>query len=75
MIIRENKQEVLYMLKESISGFCMALADSVPVVSGGTVAFMTFLTFSFYDIIDFITYFLFFGILLANILSACEKAG
>ena len=34
-----------------------------------------FLTFSFYDIIDFITYFLFFGILSANILSACEKAG
>jgi len=34
-----------------------------------------FFAFSFYDIIDFITYFLFFGILLANILSACEKAG
>lgn len=40
MIIRENKQEVLYMLKESISGFCMALADSVAGVSGGTVAFI-----------------------------------
>lgn len=37
--------------------------------------FMPFLRFSFYDIINFITYFLFFGILLANILSACEKAG
>ena len=45
MIIRENKQEVLYMLKESISGFCMALADSVPGVSGGTVAFIM----GFYD--------------------------
>ena len=29
----------------------------------------------FHILIDFITYFLFFGILLANILSACEKAG
>ncbi len=29
----------------------------------------------FTGIIDFITYFLFFCILLANILSACEKAG
>ena len=28
----------------------------------------------FMGIIDFITYFLFFCILLANILSACEKA-
>lgn len=28
------------MLKEGISGFCMALADSVPGVSGGTVAFI-----------------------------------
>ena len=48
MIIRENKQEVLYMLKESISGFCMALADSVPGVSGGTVAFIM----GFYDFFD-----------------------
>lgn len=28
------------MLKEGINGFCMALADSVPGVSGGTVAFI-----------------------------------
>lgn len=33
------------MLKEGISGFCMALADSVPGVSGGTVAFIM----GFYD--------------------------
>ena len=26
------------MLKEGVNGFCMALADSVPGVSGGTVA-------------------------------------
>ena len=28
------------MLREGINGFCMALADSVPGVSGGTVAFI-----------------------------------
>lgn len=28
------------MLKEEINGFCMALADSVPGVSGGTAAFI-----------------------------------
>lgn len=33
------------MLKEGINGFCMAPADSVPGVSGGTVAFVT----GFYD--------------------------
>lgn len=33
------------MLKEGVSGFCMALADSVPGVSGGTVAFIM----GFYD--------------------------
>lgn len=33
------------MLKEGINGFCMALADSVPGVSGGTVAFIM----RFYD--------------------------
>lgn len=33
------------MLKEVIDGFCMALADSVPGVSGGTVAFVM----GFYD--------------------------
>ena len=26
------------MIKEAIGGFCMALADSVPCVSGGSVA-------------------------------------
>lgn len=36
------------MLKKFINGFCMALADSVPGVSGGTVAFIL----GFYD--DFI---------------------
>lgn len=41
----ENKQEVFIMLKEGINGFCMALADSVPGVSGGTVAFIM----GFYD--------------------------
>ena len=33
------------MVQEGISGFCMALADSVPGVSGGTVAFIM----GFYD--------------------------
>lgn len=33
------------MPKEVIDGFCMALADSVPGVSGGTVAFIM----GFYD--------------------------
>ncbi len=28
------------MLREGINGFCMALADSVQGVSGGTVAFI-----------------------------------
>ncbi len=33
------------MLREGINGFCMALADSVPGGSGGTVAFIM----GFYD--------------------------
>lgn len=33
------------MVKEGVSGFCMALADSVPGVSGGTIAFIM----GFYD--------------------------
>lgn len=33
------------MLKDGINGFCMALADSVPGVSGGTIAFIM----GFYD--------------------------
>lgn len=33
------------MIKESINGFCMALADSVPGVSGGPIAFIM----GFYD--------------------------
>ena len=33
------------MLKDGLNGFCMALADSVPGVSGGTVAFIM----GFYD--------------------------
>lgn len=40
-----NEQEVFVMLKEGIGGFCMALADSVPGVSGGTIAFIM----GFYD--------------------------
>lgn len=32
------------MLKDGINGFCMALADSVPGVSGGTAAFIVGLT-------------------------------
>ncbi len=34
------------MIKEGVQGFCMALADSVPGVSGGTVAFIM----GFYDL-------------------------
>ena len=45
MMITEKEQEVFDMLKEGIGGFCMALADSVPGVSGGTVAFIM----GFYD--------------------------
>lgn len=44
----ENKQEVFVMknvLQDEFHGFCMALADSVPGVSGGTVAFIM----GFYD--------------------------
>lgn len=33
------------MIREGVNGFCMALADSVPGVSGGTVAFIM----GFYD--------------------------
>ena len=33
------------MIKDGVNGFCMALADSVPGVSGGTVAFIM----GFYD--------------------------
>ena len=45
MMITENRQEVFYMLREGMNGFCMALADSVPGVSGVTVAFIL----GFYD--------------------------
>lgn len=38
-------KEVLFMLKIAFNGFMMALADSVPGVSGGTVAFIM----GFYD--------------------------
>ena len=41
----ENEQEGFDMLKDMLNGFCMALADSVPGVSGGTVAFIM----GFYD--------------------------
>ena len=33
------------MSKDGINGFCMALADSVPGVSGGMVAFIMGLTY------------------------------
>ena len=33
------------MLKEALNGVCMAIADSVPGVSGGTIAFIM----DFYD--------------------------
>ena len=33
------------MLEEIFQGFCMAMADSVPGVSGGTIAFIL----GFYD--------------------------
>ena len=35
------------MLKEGINGFCMALADSVPGVSGGTVDFILVFNYIF----------------------------
>lgn len=40
----ESKRRV-FMLRVGVNGFCMALADSVPGVSGGTVAFIM----GFYD--------------------------
>lgn len=40
------------MIKEGINGFCMALADSVPGVSGGTVAFIMGFYDSFISSID-----------------------
>ena len=33
------------MSKDGINGFCMALADSVPRVSGGTIVFIMGLTY------------------------------
>ena len=44
----EMKEAVFSMLKDAFDGFCMALADAVPGVSGGTVAFIM----GFYD--DFV---------------------
>lgn len=41
----EKQTGGFFMLKEGINGFCMALADSVPGVSGRTVAFIM----GFYD--------------------------
>lgn len=45
------------MLKEGFNGFCMALADSVPGVSGGTIAFIM----GFYDKFIGAIHNLFFG--------------
>ena len=42
-------KKVMDLIMHIIQGFCMALADSVPGVSGGTIAFLL----GFYD--DFIT--------------------
>lgn len=44
-IAAENRTGGIFMLREGMNGFCMALADSVPGVSGGTVAFIM----GFYD--------------------------
>lgn len=41
----DNQNGGFRMLKDVIHGFCMALADSVPGVSGGTIAFIM----GFYD--------------------------
>lgn len=42
---RTIEERGIYMLKDGFNGFCMALADSVPGVSGGTIAFIM----GFYD--------------------------
>ena len=44
-MIIEERNEVMKLIIEAIRGFCMALADSVPGVSGGTIAFIL----GFYD--------------------------
>lgn len=44
------------MLKDGINGFCMALADSVPGVSGGTVAFIMGFYDNFIGSIDALVY-------------------
>lgn len=44
------------MLKDGINGFCMALADSVPGVSGGTVAFIMGFYDAFIGSIDALVY-------------------
>lgn len=42
---RERAGKGIFMLEDAFHGFCMAMADSVPGVSGGTVAFIM----GFYD--------------------------
>ena len=44
------------MLKDGVNGFCMALADSVPGVSGGTVAFIMGFYDNFIGSIDSLVY-------------------
>ena len=44
------------MLKDGINGFCMALADSVPGVSGGTVAFIMGFYDNFIGAIDYLVF-------------------
>ena len=45
IIIKKQSQKLKEYLISFINGFCMSLADSVPGVSGGTVAFIL----GFYD--------------------------
>lgn len=48
---KEKMEDIMYII-QFIRGFCMALADSVPGVSGGTVAFLLGFYDQFIDSID-----------------------
>ena len=50
-INKEERGNRMYII-QFIRGFCMALADSVPGVSGGTVAFLLGFYDQFIDSID-----------------------
>ena len=43
--MNKKRRKQMKMIMNLINGFCMALADSVPGVSGGTIAFLL----GFYD--------------------------